>query len=182
MENRNKIQIIGDKLCWVMEQITWVSFSITLTLLFIQVICRYVLNMPLAWAEELVRMMYISVSFTGAAVALRKNEHITINIIPVLFKKIFKHNERKIRKALDILDILTFAITGAFWIYITIAVNAYMFTTKDSAMLTVAMQWPVWIMYIPIVVSGTIMVIHSILNSIEKIIDIKQITQGGEIL
>jgi len=176
---KNKVQKIGDGICWVEEQVTWISFLIMLSLLLIQVLLRYVLNMPLAWAEEIVRFVYIGVSFTGAAVAVRKTEHITINIIPLLFNRIFKHNEKKITLTLDILDIFAFGICGYFWYYVTTAVGDYMLTTKEGEMLTVAMQWPMWIVYLPIVISGALIVLHYALNLLEKIIDIKNTLKGG---
>ena len=176
---KNKVQIIGDGICWLEEQVTWISFLIMLGLLLIQVLLRYVLNMPLAWAEEIVRFVYIGVSFTGAAVAVRRTEHITINIIPLLFNKIFKHDERKVNLTLDVLDILAFIICSLFWVYITKAVGNYMLETKEGAMLTVAMQWPMWIVYLPIVLSGVMIVLHYVLNIFEKFIEMKNTLKGG---
>ena len=71
MEKKNIITKINDGFCKVEKTITWVVFAIMLALLLIQVFCRYLFEMPLAWAEELVRYTYIAVSFLGAAVALR---------------------------------------------------------------------------------------------------------------
>ena len=66
-----------------------------LALLLIQVFCRYLFEMPLAWAEELVRYTYIAVSFLGAAVALRERTHISIDILPSIINSKVKDENKK---------------------------------------------------------------------------------------
>ena len=65
--------MINDILFSIEKEVTWVLFLAMLILLVIQVVCRYVLNMPLAWSEEICRLLYIAVSFIGAAIATRED-------------------------------------------------------------------------------------------------------------
>ncbi len=180
MDQKNPITFINNKLCWIEKQITWIAFIIMLALLVIQVFCRYVFNLPLAWSEELVRFIYIAVSFVGAAVAVRESEHITINVIPIIFKKIFK-NEQKTEKALAVVDVISFLIGAVFWAYITYGAAGYVSEVKTSGMLSSANEWPMWIVFVPIVVSGALMVCHYIMNGLEKVIGLKTIGEGGTI-
>lgn len=46
----------------------------------LQVLFRYVLNSPLAWSEELAKIILIWMVFWGSAVAVRRNEHLAVTV------------------------------------------------------------------------------------------------------
>lgn len=50
-------------------------------ILLLQIAFRYVLNAPLVWTEELARYLYIWACYLGAAVALRRGNHIVIALV-----------------------------------------------------------------------------------------------------
>jgi TRAP-type C4-dicarboxylate transport system permease small subunit len=50
-------------------------------ILILQIAFRYVLNAPLVWTEELARYLYIWACYLGAAVALRRGNHIVITLV-----------------------------------------------------------------------------------------------------
>jgi TRAP-type C4-dicarboxylate transport system permease small subunit len=50
-------------------------------ILILQIAFRYVLNAPLVWTEELARYLYIWACYLGAAVALRRGNHIAIALV-----------------------------------------------------------------------------------------------------
>ncbi len=50
-------------------------------ILILQIAFRYVLNAPLVWTEELARYLYIWACYLGAAVALRRGNHIVIALV-----------------------------------------------------------------------------------------------------
>ncbi|MGI6034972.1 MAG: TRAP transporter small permease [Limnochordia bacterium] len=47
----------------------------------LQVILRFVFQRPLMWTEEAARFLYVWLTFLGAAVIMRDNEHITIDFL-----------------------------------------------------------------------------------------------------
>ena len=47
---------------------------------FLQVIFRYVLNLPLFWTEELARYCLVWASLLGSAVAVKRGQHIAVTI------------------------------------------------------------------------------------------------------
>ena len=47
---------------------------------FLQVIFRYVLNLPLFWTEELARYCLVWSSLLGSAVAVKRGQHIAVDI------------------------------------------------------------------------------------------------------
>lgn len=58
-------------------------FAVMLVLVLVQVLVRYLgahLGLSLPWTEELARLLLVLTIFVGAAVALLKNEHITVMV------------------------------------------------------------------------------------------------------
>ena len=47
----------------------------------LQVFTRYVLNAPLSWTEELARILFIWITFIGAAVIAKRSGHISIDFV-----------------------------------------------------------------------------------------------------
>jgi C4-dicarboxylate transporter DctQ subunit len=162
---RNLIKGIGDFLCRIEKEITWVAFIVMLALLVIQVLCRYVLKMPLAWSEELMRYIYIGVSFLGAAIAVRENSHICIDLLPQLLGAIFKKQPKKEQIVHTVLSVAANIVCAAFWLYITMGVLNHMLDQKARGMITTANQWPTWIVMLPVVISGGLMILHYLLNT-----------------
>lgn len=48
-----------------------------------QVFSRFILRDPFVWAEEVARLFFIWLVFTGAAVALKHNKHFAVDILVV---------------------------------------------------------------------------------------------------
>jgi TRAP-type C4-dicarboxylate transport system permease small subunit len=60
----------------------WVSFAIFWVLawvVFYQVFTRYFLAEPAGWTEEIARYLLVAVVFIGAAMSVRKNNHIQVD-------------------------------------------------------------------------------------------------------
>lgn len=54
---------------------------VTSALLFANVMSRYFFQMPLFWAEEVLRYLIVWVTFLGMAVCVRKNAHICLDLL-----------------------------------------------------------------------------------------------------
>jgi len=52
----------------------------------LQVVFRFVLQMPAAWTDETARYSFIWMMFLGAAVAVKKNTHISVDILQAVIK------------------------------------------------------------------------------------------------
>ena len=85
------------------------STLILVGVIFVQVICRYVLLIPTAWAEELARYLFVWTSYLGSAYALNEGEHIEVDIVPQLAQKVsFIKNKKKFIDGLEfIANIIT---------------------------------------------------------------------------
>jgi TRAP-type C4-dicarboxylate transport system permease small subunit len=63
------------------DYVTLFLFWLLALIVFAQVATRFLLASPLAWTEELSRFLLIYVGFLGAAIAVRKNTHIYIELV-----------------------------------------------------------------------------------------------------
>jgi TRAP-type C4-dicarboxylate transport system permease small subunit len=60
----------------------WVSFAlfwILAAIVFYQVFTRYVIEDPAGWTEEIARYFLVAIVFIGAAMSVRKNNHIQVD-------------------------------------------------------------------------------------------------------
>ena len=58
-----------------------ITFSIMCTVVFLAVIFRHFLSLPLTWSEELARIMLIWTVFSGAGAILIRGEHIALEFL-----------------------------------------------------------------------------------------------------
>jgi TRAP-type C4-dicarboxylate transport system permease small subunit len=65
-------------------QVTLGAFCLALVIITITtgIISRYVFNSPFAWTEELGVFLFVWIAFLGAAVAVAKNKHVAIDLLP----------------------------------------------------------------------------------------------------
>lgn len=65
----------------ILEFIVGITLITMVLLIFAQVIFRYVLQLPLSWAEELTQYVFSWLIFAGAAIAYRENKHISVELL-----------------------------------------------------------------------------------------------------
>ena len=58
-----------------------VGFWVLASIVFAQVVARYVLGNSIGWSEEVARALLVAVTFLGCAIAMRRNTHISIEVI-----------------------------------------------------------------------------------------------------
>lgn len=81
-----------------LEVIITVCLSITVLITFLQVLFRYVFNISSAWAQEVLMISFIFSVFFGAALALRNNEHLQVDLLD--------KSPEKVRKTAKVLEML----------------------------------------------------------------------------
>jgi TRAP-type C4-dicarboxylate transport system permease small subunit len=70
------------------------SLMLSVGLVFIQVVMRYVFSNSLSWSEELARYLFLWQIWVGASYAVKEHRHLRIELIQILFmilqKKMFE--------------------------------------------------------------------------------------------
>jgi TRAP-type C4-dicarboxylate transport system permease small subunit len=80
----------------------WVSFVIFWALAFVvfyQVFTRYILDDAAGWTEEIARYLLVGVVFIGAAISVRKNNHIQVDFFYRLMPRVM---QRVVSTAVDV--------------------------------------------------------------------------------
>jgi TRAP-type C4-dicarboxylate transport system permease small subunit len=116
---------------WLIFALFWVMTG----LVFVQFFSRYVMNDSFAWTEELATYCLIGVVFVGAAMCLRKDRHIQVDVLYRLLPA------PAARALSTIVDLLRFAIIG----YLSILVWTYTMLIGDEPM--TMLSWPKNIVY-----------------------------------
>ncbi|MFP7335208.1 TRAP transporter small permease [Shouchella clausii] len=63
------------------KSIVSVMLAVLAVLVVLQVTTRFVINVPLAWTEEIARYLMIYIVFLGSGLAMRHNQHIAIDFL-----------------------------------------------------------------------------------------------------
>ncbi len=87
----------------------WLSFAffwVLALVIFYQFFTRYALNDSASWTEEIARYLLICVAFTGAAVGVRKNNHIQVDF---LYRFLPRAAGRALATGVDVLRLAFFA-------------------------------------------------------------------------
>ncbi|MDL2280526.1 TRAP transporter small permease [Selenomonadales bacterium OttesenSCG-928-I06] len=129
---------------WI-EDIVASAFLLTgLGLVFVSVICRYVLNDPIFWADEVAAYLIIWSAMLGFSIAFKENRHIRV----VLFYNVMPYKVKRIFSTLVALCGLIFCIL--FTIAGIQLEEIYMMLGQES----LNAQIPLWIPYIVVPISG----------------------------
>lgn len=86
----------------------WVAFAIFWVLAFVvfyQVFTRYFLGDPAGWTEEIARYLLVATVFIGAAMAVRRNNHIQVD---AFYRWIPRRFARLLSTAVDVVRVLFF--------------------------------------------------------------------------
>ncbi|WP_282173265.1 TRAP transporter small permease [Cytobacillus firmus] len=110
----NKTKFIAAKLISFQHIISVVILFSLLTLIFIQVLLRYVFNLPLMGIEELMLFPTIWLYMLGAANASEERSHIVVDIADVFIKN------QKVLQVIHLIKYLVCVVIGViltFWFF-----------------------------------------------------------------
>ena len=146
-----KALILFEKgLVWIEQGLTIVSCTVMCTILFLQVLFRYVFRISAVWTEEVAVIAFLFTIFFGASLVVVKSRHIGFDALVALFPK---------------------KLNAPVWIFSNIAVVAFLVImiwsgyklgvagrTDVSPMLRIPMSW----LYSIIPLTGATMLIHTV--------------------
>lgn len=75
---RKSLKLLDDKFEYILVALLLTSFT---CLIFYEVCMRYLFHSPTDWTEELSRYIFVYMSYIAAALAVKRNQHIKVDII-----------------------------------------------------------------------------------------------------
>ncbi len=111
---------------WITLGVFWVM----VVLVFLQFFTRYALNDSLAWTEELATNCLIALVFIGAAMCVRKDRHIQVDL---LYRYLPASASRVLATLVDLIRLV-------FLAYLTYLIWKYIELVGDERMTT--LNWP----------------------------------------
>lgn len=140
-------------------------------IVFMQVICRFILKSSLPWSEEASRYLLVWVSFLGGAYGIRQGAHLGVEAFTLMLPK-------KVRGFVEILcmviGIVLCCIIFKFGVDI---VSTQMRRVQYSP----AMRIPMGYMYLAIPVGMVLFIIRYVQSIIDKIKEMRQGTGSNEL-
>jgi len=100
-----------------------------------EVICRYVLKIPMVWAEQLASYTMVWLAFMSAAIALRQGAHIGMTLLSSRFSGWVK----KLVTNLSHLLILFFLVFLVWWGIVHVADVS---SQRSPVVFNISMMWP----------------------------------------
>jgi TRAP-type transport system small permease protein len=116
---------------WAAFAIFWVLAAV----IFYQFFTRYALNDSASWTEEIARYLLIATAFVGAAINVRKNNHIQVDFL----YRLLPHGVNRVMSTF--VDILRTAFL-AYCIWLTIALMGKIGSSRMAVV-----DWPIGIVY-----------------------------------
>lgn len=134
---------LRDNLCKLFEGMCIILLTMVIFASSVQVFSRYILNNSQSWTEEFARFSFIWLTLLGAVLCLNAGSHSVISIFRDGMKNV------KVRKIHEIFMNISMLLVGVIMI------------TQGAKMVNIAigqvspaMQVPMQVIYIPIVISG----------------------------
>lgn len=84
------LSAICDGVTWVVSSLLGVLIGAIVLITLAAVWWRYVINDPISWTEQVSRILFVWVTFLGAAVLYREKSHITIDMFLEMIPQPFK--------------------------------------------------------------------------------------------
>ncbi|HUP97867.1 MAG TPA: TRAP transporter small permease [Usitatibacter sp.] len=117
------------------DWLAFVVFWVLALVIFYQFFTRYALNDSASWTEEIARYLLIATAFVGAAVGVRKNNHIQVDF---LYRLLPRGVTRPLSTMVDVVRVAFFA----YCIWLTI-----LLMQKIGSSRMAIIDWPIGILY-----------------------------------
>lgn len=137
--------------------------TVMTVLLFMQVLFRFVLNLPLAWVEEISLYSMVWLCYFGCSLAIKKREHLKMEIITNFLKP----------KARKIFDIISLTLFFAFAIFVLYHVTLLTVDILNRGQVTAVLELPKWIPYAGVPAAFLLMLIRMVQDLVHIIHEMK---------
>ena len=134
-----------------LESVSMVAFmSIATVITAVQGVYRYGFNSSLFWAEEVVIYSIICMSFVGASMGVRHGAHISVDVLNAIASP-------RVNRLLHLVSAVLGIIFAGFMVFYGFQLFG---KTMDRGQLTAALRLPMAWFYLPIGISGVLLIIR----------------------
>ena len=143
------------------EVVALAAFVVMLLSSILQVIFRYVLNLPLMWTEELARLMCVLTTYFGTVVVLLLREHIRVDFIDTVLRP----------RGRAIAAVVGDILIG--WFLVAFAYGCWLMAQATWATETAMMEWfRMGYIYAAVGVAAVAMLVTVIIDIIEALLQL----------
>ena len=146
---------------WLEEKVLVLSLIITVCLIFVQVVMRYVFNNSFSWSEELARYLFIWQCWLGTSLAFRERRHIKITLVEDALKS---------EKAKAIYRQIGHVCMIVFCVIVIIYGTQVCMAQAELGRISAGTKIPMWIVYLCLPFSNLIVLFRIIGESISDIL------------
>ncbi len=134
-------------------EVTFVGAALAFasTLLFANVVLRYVFLAPISWAEELSLYLTVWIVFVGGSVAVRTRGHIAIDLLPLMLSPMAR---QRLALLISLLMMIFFAV---FFYYSAL----HTLRVRSIGQVTPVMVAPMWLTYLAMPVGSALMFLRT---------------------
>lgn len=157
---------------FVIEHLATVLFILFFFAVVLQVFFRYVLSMPLTWSEEAARYLNVWTVLLGAALAVKRREHLRVDLVDMWVKKWPFRAQ------------VTFYFTTTFLcllVVISLLKGSYQMTLDRWSVNLTMLPLPQGVVYLALLVGSSLMLLFFINELVTYILQWKKGREGGEI-
>lgn len=134
------------------EWLLIISFIFLILLVFLQVISRYIFNVPVGWSAELSRYLLNWITWISASYAIRQQEHIRITLLVDRFSK----------KGKKITELFVIIVWSMFAFVMASVGTEVVMSLQMMGQKTSTLGIPMWVVYLIIPIGGILMIIRLI--------------------
>lgn len=140
-----------------------ITLTISVILIFAQVVMRYVFSASLSWSEELARYLFLWQIWIGASFAAKKEKHLRTDILKTAVSKKYK----------NYVELIAIVIWLVFSIFLTYKSSLLVISIGKTHQLSPAMRMPMSYAYASVPFGCALMSIRLIQNMYLNIVDYK---------
>ena len=142
---------------WGVERLLILLSMLIASVVFLQVVFRYVLQQPLYWSEELPRYLLIWMSFLAAALAQKNEAHINITLAVTPLPTVVQRGIRLFANLviLGFLGVLVY--------------SGSLVTRITAAHRSTALQIPMAVVYAALPVGAALMMLYLVLQIVQDV-------------
>jgi TRAP-type C4-dicarboxylate transport system permease small subunit len=166
--------MIGNRLSWaykrllgLFEWFLFICFAILVTVVFANVVSRYVLHYSLAWAEELSRFLFVWIAFIGSVIANDKFGHMRLDLLVTELPK----------PASTVLEIIVSVVATLTMLIMLVGGYSMMVASLDYR--SAALEVPYGIVNSVVPVCCAIMCGQTIVRTVSLALDLRESSGGS---